>query len=98
MIPEGKLLYIIPLPIETPRIRVNQSITTVSTMSENAKQKWGQQRAVWSLKQEQVLMELFGKARQDPEKRTGRGVRHHGWESIAEEMNLRCKTAFNVGA
>ncbi|POM78528.1 Hypothetical protein PHPALM_3942 [Phytophthora palmivora] len=65
-------------------------------MSGKTKQTGGRHRAVWSLDEEQVLLELFEKARQDREARTGRGVKAKTWEDIAVELNSRCKSAFLV--
>ncbi|KAJ8566155.1 hypothetical protein ON010_g6974 [Phytophthora cinnamomi] len=66
-------------------------------MSVKVKQEWGKQRAVWSLEEEQVLMDLVDKARHDPDMRTKKGLRPRGWDAVAEEVNNRCKSAFNAG-
>ncbi|KAL4155095.1 hypothetical protein PRNP1_007209 [Phytophthora ramorum] len=42
------------------------------------------------------LLELFEKARQDPENRTGRGGTPNSWKNIAAEINRRCSSSFNV--
>ncbi|KAG6611609.1 uncharacterized protein IUM83_13729 [Phytophthora cinnamomi] len=58
--------------------------------------KGKQGRAVWGLNEEQVLLELFEKARQDPAARTGRGVKSQTWSKIVEDLNKRCKSTFVV--
>ncbi|KAG7392269.1 hypothetical protein PHYPSEUDO_001373 [Phytophthora pseudosyringae] len=45
---------------------------------------------------EQALLELFEKARQDPELRTGRGVKSRVWVDIVTELNSRFETSFVV--
>ncbi|KAG7392270.1 hypothetical protein PHYPSEUDO_001374 [Phytophthora pseudosyringae] len=66
-------------------------------MSEEiTKQVWGHQRAVWDVARESVLLEVFYKTRQDPALRTDRGLKVRGWNSVAEQVNDRCKSTFNV--
>ncbi|KAE9140802.1 hypothetical protein PF005_g506 [Phytophthora fragariae] len=56
----------------------------------------GMLRAVWGLNEEQVLLELFEKARQDTTACTGRGVKTQTWANIVKELNERCKSSFVV--
>ncbi|POM67100.1 Hypothetical protein PHPALM_16954 [Phytophthora palmivora] len=60
------------------------------------KQSWGQHRAVWDLSKEQVLLDAFDKTRQNPALRTDRGLKARGWDHVAEQVNDRCKSTFNV--
>ncbi|KAF4323640.1 hypothetical protein BBO99_00002193 [Phytophthora kernoviae] len=53
------------------------------------------ERAVWGLTEEQVLLELFRQARNDPQVRSDRGVKARGWASIMAEINRRCSRAFD---
>ncbi|KAG7383413.1 hypothetical protein PHYBOEH_009935 [Phytophthora boehmeriae] len=53
------------------------------------------ERAVWGLAEEQVLLELFRQARNDPQVRSDRGVKARGWASIMAEINRRCNRAFD---
>ncbi|RLN44360.1 hypothetical protein BBJ29_006452 [Phytophthora kernoviae] len=53
------------------------------------------ERAVWGLTEEQVLLELFRQARNDPQVRSDRGVKARGWASIMAEINRRCNRAFD---
>ncbi|OWZ23990.1 hypothetical protein PHMEG_0001025 [Phytophthora megakarya] len=62
----------------------------------SAKTKQVGKRAVWGLDEEQALLELFEKARQDPDARTGRGVKAKTWEDITVEVNKRFKCGFQV--
>jgi hypothetical protein len=64
----------------------------------SGKQVWGQQRAVWDLAKERVLLEVFEQTRHDGVMRTDRGLKSRGWSRVAEDMNKRCGTTFNVGA
>ncbi|KAG3120512.1 hypothetical protein PI124_g2431 [Phytophthora idaei] len=63
---------------------------------ETMKQSWGQQRAVWDHARERVLLDVFEKARRNPKLRTDRGLKSRGWDSVAEQVNDRCKSTFNV--
>ncbi|KAG3120513.1 hypothetical protein PI124_g2430 [Phytophthora idaei] len=56
----------------------------------------GARRAAWEPATEQTLLELFEKARQDPELRTGRGVKSRAWADIVTELNNRCKTSLFI--
>lgn len=58
----------------------------------------GGKRAAWKPAMEQTLLELFEAARQDPEARTGRGVKAQTWTNIVSEINSRCNSSFIVGA
>ncbi|KAF4036749.1 hypothetical protein GN244_ATG11465 [Phytophthora infestans] len=60
------------------------------------KQAWGYQRAVWDHARERVLLDVFEKTRRDPKLRTDRGLKGLGWDSVAEQVNDRCKSTFNV--
>ncbi|EEY63947.1 uncharacterized protein PITG_02458 [Phytophthora infestans T30-4] len=53
-------------------------------------------RAAWEPATEQTLLELFEKARQDPNLRTGRGIKGSTWTNIMTELNNRCKTSLLI--
>ncbi|ETI34414.1 hypothetical protein L914_18308 [Phytophthora nicotianae] len=50
-------------------------------------------RAAWEPVTEQTLLELFEKARQDPDLRTSRSIKARAWADIVTELNNRCKTS-----
>jgi hypothetical protein len=54
-------------------------------------------RAVWTPSNEQVLLELFEKAREDPASRKGRGIKPFVWAILAQDINQRCNGSFTVG-
>lgn len=56
------------------------------------------ERAVWGPEEEDVLLQLFLAARADPELRSERGVRGHGWQRMAADLNARCQRSFDKGA
>ncbi|RLN10177.1 hypothetical protein BBJ28_00007242 [Nothophytophthora sp. Chile5] len=53
------------------------------------------ERAVWGPAEENVLLELFRQARNDPQARSDRGVKARGWMSIVAELNRRCNRSFD---
>ncbi|TDH68677.1 hypothetical protein CCR75_000916 [Bremia lactucae] len=53
-------------------------------------------RAAWEPAMEQALMELFEKAREDSNLRTGRGIKARAWSDITTELNTRYKTSLFV--
>ncbi|ETL81445.1 hypothetical protein L917_18223 [Phytophthora nicotianae] len=63
---------------------------------ETMKQAWGYQRAVWDHARERVLLDVFEKTRRDSKLRTDRGLKSRGWDLVAEQVNDRCKSTFNV--
>ncbi|KAK1947138.1 hypothetical protein P3T76_001148 [Phytophthora citrophthora] len=52
--------------------------------------------SAWQPAMERALLEQFEKARQDPELRTGRGIKARTWSDIASDLNKRYTTLFAV--
>ncbi|KAI9911472.1 hypothetical protein PsorP6_008933 [Peronosclerospora sorghi] len=53
-------------------------------------------RAIWEPAMEQTLLELFETARQDPQRRTRRGIRAQAWIDIVSDLNRRYKSSFMI--
>lgn len=84
---------LIPIPIKQ---HVFDTIQMPSKFPELKHTEMSGRRAAWQPAMERALLEHFEKARQDPELRTGRGIKARTWSDIASELNKRYTTSFAV--